>query len=941
MANLSEIKKDSNWGEAASTINSNFQNMNVDLEKVKSSTTKFKGYFTTETALKNAYPSPKVGEAAWVGEPYPGTVYDVQVAGTWHNTGKAPDTDSVDLKDYARKEELTEVSNKVAGINYVTCDTAASTAAKTVSITGLTSLTTGIRLLVKMTNNNTASNATLNINSLGAKPLYYDNERASSDNSWEAGEVIDVYYDGTNFYAGNVQGGSSDGGNKTLTWNTDAATTRKQVQLKDRKELLQISYKDGEGNAVNEQYIGTSVDDTEWSKDNNWIKIPNQEQLNEILNKISNAEGGNLILEWNTDEVTTRKSILSEKRKQGMQISYKKDEEFVNEQFIGSDLSDEKFPLSSYWMSLQESYEFYDGWQSGYLNSSGAFGSSGNYKYLPYISLPDTVKNVYLFNTFKVEAGTKGICFYDENQTFIAGYDTETGVRTYPKPEGAKFFRVCKGKNMDGRVALSKNEILDSLLQTEDETSGESYTNIIGDIPTSLFKKGLVKKDGSINAVAWQYLDFIKVVPGTKIGLKVKSSTVSSGVGGFLLYAFYSNNNNKSFISGKSYEDGESVDFEEEITVPDNGYYMRITGVGSKSSILNLNIPNSVLLTYPIIPEAENKTKTLITVPKYIDCPSWRQTDLFLDNLIGKVTDIDANTVIYTEITQIGYSHLRVKNLNSNLSVNIIQYRDFVSDDIDNNVTFTLRSIKKTSTKNSWNILVIGDSLIQSTTPVEELYKLLQEDGDVTINMIGTQGNSPYKHEGRGGWTFAKFLSSDSPFYKNGKIDFKEYLKSVNPELTTIDIIIMSLGTNDIGGGNVYASSTTVNTAIENAKSLVDYALDADTGFPDAKILVGMPAVGSPYMKTSVRFKMSAILLNDALIKNFDNGAYSANVTCVAHGAYIDRINNYQHTDSNISEYNEQQVSTYINLLHPYAAGYRQFGRGYYGKVRAILAGNL
>lgn len=403
-----------------------------------------------------------------------------------------------------RDNKLTELSNKTAGVNYLTCETAASTAVKTVSITGLTSLTTGIRLLVKMTNNNTASNATLNINSLGAKPLYYDNERASSDNSWEAGEVIDVYYDGTNFYAGNVQGGSSDGGNKTLTWNTDAATTRKQVQLKDRKELLQISYKDGEGNAVNEQYIGTSVDDTEWSKDNNWIKIPNQEQLNEILNKISNAEGGNLILEWNTDEVTTRKSILSEKRKQGMQISYKKDEEFVNEQFIGSDLSDEKFPLSSYWMSLQESYEFYDGWQSGYLNSSGAFGSSGNYKYLPYVSLPDTVKNVYLFNTFKVEAGTKGICFYDENQTFIAGYDTETGVRTYPKPEGAKFFRVCKGKNMDGRVALSKNEILDSLLQTEDETSGESYTNIIGDIPTSLFKKGLVKKDGSINTVAWQ-----------------------------------------------------------------------------------------------------------------------------------------------------------------------------------------------------------------------------------------------------------------------------------------------------------------------------------------------------------------------------------------------------------------------------------------------------
>jgi hypothetical protein len=177
-----------------------------------------------------------------------------------------------DMLDY-NEEKRKELSNKTAGVNYVTCETAASTAAKTVSITGLTSLTTGIRLLVKMTNNNTASNATLNINSLGAKPLYYDNERASSDNSWEAGEVIDVYYDGTNFYSSNVQGGSSDGGNKILEWKSDADTTRKQVPLKDRKELLQISYKDGEGNSINEQYIGTAFDDTSWADDSNWNRI--------------------------------------------------------------------------------------------------------------------------------------------------------------------------------------------------------------------------------------------------------------------------------------------------------------------------------------------------------------------------------------------------------------------------------------------------------------------------------------------------------------------------------------------------------------------------------------------------------------------------------------------------------------------------------------------
>lgn len=209
-----------------------------------------------------------------------------------------------------RDEKLIELGNKAAGINYVTCDTAAGTAAKTITETGLTALTTGIRLLVKMTNNNTASNVTLNINSLGAKPLYYNNERVSGDNAWEAGEVIDVYYDGTNFYSGKFEGGSGEGGNLILEWNTDAATTRKQVKQSKRKSLLQISYKDVDGNLINEQYVGTTFTDTEWTKDSNWDKIPNQKQISEI-GKTVGALGNNILPLLNTDtcDVSQYKSI--------------------------------------------------------------------------------------------------------------------------------------------------------------------------------------------------------------------------------------------------------------------------------------------------------------------------------------------------------------------------------------------------------------------------------------------------------------------------------------------------------------------------------------------------------------------------------------------------------------------------------------------------------
>ena len=100
----------------------------------------------------------------------------------------------------------TTVDNLVAQLGYCECDTAAGTAAKAITVTNYT-LFAGGSMKVKFVNKNTANNATLNINSQGAKALYYDGERASANNSWEAGETVEVYYDGTSFYANSVAGG--------------------------------------------------------------------------------------------------------------------------------------------------------------------------------------------------------------------------------------------------------------------------------------------------------------------------------------------------------------------------------------------------------------------------------------------------------------------------------------------------------------------------------------------------------------------------------------------------------------------------------------------------------------------------------------------------------------------------------------------------------------
>ena len=80
---------------------------------------------------------------------------------------------------------------------YGTCSTAAATAAKTVTVDNF-SLETGARVLVNFTVTNTASSPTLNVNSTGAKPIYYRNS-AISTGYLAANRIYEFVYDGTQF----------------------------------------------------------------------------------------------------------------------------------------------------------------------------------------------------------------------------------------------------------------------------------------------------------------------------------------------------------------------------------------------------------------------------------------------------------------------------------------------------------------------------------------------------------------------------------------------------------------------------------------------------------------------------------------------------------------------------------------------------------------------
>jgi hypothetical protein len=116
---------------------------------------------------------------------------------------------------------------------YGVCDTAADTAAKTVTVQGDFALETGARVVVKFTNGNSADPITLNVNNTGAKDVYIDSDcgNESIDSFIKAGylgRMFEFVYDGTRW--------------QLLTINIDTNTVYTHPTTSGNKHLPPHSY---------------------------------------------------------------------------------------------------------------------------------------------------------------------------------------------------------------------------------------------------------------------------------------------------------------------------------------------------------------------------------------------------------------------------------------------------------------------------------------------------------------------------------------------------------------------------------------------------------------------------------------------------------------------------------------------------------------------------
>ena len=173
---------------------------------------------TINTKLGEGYLYAGIATAATnPGTPTVKVFYLARQAGTYTNFGGLTLTEGVNILKYNgtawSQEQLISIADiyKNPLMGYYECDTAGGTAAKTVTATGYVRPTTGGSVKIKINSRNTVANATLNINSTGAKPLFYNGARAGVGNTWDTNEIVEVFYDGTNYQAYNVAGSNGDG----------------------------------------------------------------------------------------------------------------------------------------------------------------------------------------------------------------------------------------------------------------------------------------------------------------------------------------------------------------------------------------------------------------------------------------------------------------------------------------------------------------------------------------------------------------------------------------------------------------------------------------------------------------------------------------------------------------------------------------------------------
>jgi hypothetical protein len=430
------------------------------------------------------------------------------------------------------------------------------------------------------------------------------------------------------------------------------------------------------------------------------------------------------------------------------------------------------------------------------------------------------------------------------------------------------------------RVALYYNKADDVIFDCEDEVRVVEFTEETNTIEKKTGysvsgENGTVFSDWLSAAVS--YIN-IPILPNKNIILSLSGMISSPGVRG---YAFYDING--EYISGGVYS--KSVT-KYEITSPDNAYFLSFS---TTDSVGKFHISLIDIEEYEIINSLSNKIIELKRVSNEYEAES--QIDVILPSKLTGVVNHNTNLLL-PNIAIGDYNIENCHKFRSNANVSIgngeVQIIPSEVGVINSNITIqkSYYSEAKVYPLNTYvvaqntgdgvtkKIILIGDSTSEAPAVPDTLNSLFEDDA-MHITMEGTRETpSGVKHEARSGWSSQDFCYTASKnsgtggttvtnsFYNPSvqHFDFAYYLSQYS--IATPDIVIITLGLNDIDGG--------INT-VQNINFMITSIRQAA---PNTIIIVGLPNLPSAFPNSwhyGSHRRERVLLKNKALMQEFDN----------------------------------------------------------------------
>ncbi|QDT89886.1 SGNH/GDSL hydrolase family protein [Gimesia algae] len=360
----------------------------------------------------------------------------------------------------------------------------------------------------------------------------------------------------------------------------------------------------------------------------------------------------------------------------------------------------------------------------------------------------------------------------------------------------------------------------------------------------------------------------------------------------------------------------------------------------------------SFLLLLSALPAAAaEKTNSLqLTLPSTLYAVPGVEMNIYYDNIVLTETPEKYRFEVSCKIGTAEQDHWTVTPTPSDVGQHPLSVK---VTDANGTILGTAKTILHVSAANSgshrdtFRLLIIGDSLTHATTYSNEIARLLSTPGNPKWQMLGTHkpksAAAGVAHEGYGGWTWQRFVSQyepnpdgthrkrSSPFVylgKDGKpgLDFKRYFKE-ECNGNTPDAVVIMLGIND---------------CFSAKQDAIDAKIDGM--FAQADILIKALQAAAPQAEVGICLTTPGNSRQEAFFANYKDKYSRWGWKNIQHRLVQRQIEKFTGrekqnlfiipTELNLDIVNGYPVN---NGVHPNKVGYQQIGASIYSWLKHRL----